>query len=108
MFVVACCKIDRLANKMTVPVWYIRERCPEFAYLSPRSQQNWLLLLQAEFRSTRELTAKEYTPTGQTMPRTDKHKARSSAQQTDTPVGSRAMTVTDASVQGEPGVQPAP
>ena len=47
---------------MVVPIWYIRDRCPEYAFLSPRSQQNWLLFLSAEFRSTRELTARAYSP----------------------------------------------
>ena len=45
-----------------VPIWYIRDRCPEYAFLSPRSQQNWQLFLLAEFRSTKELTARAYSP----------------------------------------------
>ena len=42
---------------MTVPLWYIRERCPTFAYLPPQEQQNWMLLLSAEFYSPGALSA---------------------------------------------------
>ena len=40
-----------------VPTWYIRERCPNFVYLPAQTQQDWLLLLGAEFNSTRMLSA---------------------------------------------------
>ena len=42
---------------MTVPLWYIRERCPTFAYLPPQDQQNWMLFLCAEFHSSKALSA---------------------------------------------------
>ena len=42
---------------MVVPLWYIRERCPTFAYLPPQEQQNWMLFLCAEFHSAKALSA---------------------------------------------------
>ena len=42
---------------MVAPTWYIRERCPNFVYLPAQTQQDWLLLLGAEFNSTRMLSA---------------------------------------------------
>ena len=42
---------------MTVPLWYIRERCPTFAYLPLQDQQNWMLFLCAEFYSSKALSA---------------------------------------------------
>ena len=73
----------RLINKnaMVVLIWYIRDRCPEYAFLSPRSQQNWLLFLSAEFRSTRELTARAYPPSERTRSDTKKTVAQSLAQE---------------------------
>ena len=55
---------------MVVPTWYIRERCPDFVYLPPETQQAWLLLLSAEFGSTRQLSAIDPVTTWQ-IPRTE-------------------------------------
>ena len=38
---------------MVIPTWYIRERCPNFVYLPDETQWAWLMLLEAEFNSTR-------------------------------------------------------
>ena len=38
---------------MVIPTWYIRERCPSFVYLPDETQWAWLMLLEAEFNSTR-------------------------------------------------------
>ena len=79
---------------MPVPLWYIRERCPEFAYLSPRSQQNWLLLLGAEFYGTRALTATEYAPPTRVPPPTSDHQDRQLIQRVRISVGSHTIVVT--------------
>ena len=69
---------------MTVPLWYIRERCPTFAYVPPQDQQNWMLFLRAEFRSSKALSAVDTR---------DSERARGSAATHARPVegGERAM-----------------
>ena len=52
---------------MVASAWYVRDRCPNFAYLSPQSQPDWMILLHAEFFSTRALNAGDLVNTWQSQ-----------------------------------------
>ena len=94
------CEELNYAHRMVVPIWYIRDRCPEYAFLSPRSQQNWLLFLSAEFRSTRELTARDCSSSVRVGSGTNGQDAQSTTRRTYATVGTQTTELEDPSVQG--------